>query len=148
MLRVIGLLVLILIVWFAASSEHIANLKPYTERGIQLVQELAGTMRGRLERLKDDLQKLKQVEDENAVSEEPVGPFQNLIDQGVVNENFSERPWIASEGENSKGSIFQDEETFRNVHKENGQAEPREISDHYERARNRLFQAMAILEGK
>lgn len=152
MLKRIALVAFIIVaVWFAASSELTANLRPYIERGTGLFWELAGEAKRRVEGFTEKSSVLRPVEEEKAQSEEHVeigsNPFQHLIDQGVVSEEFRDRRGTVPESKSSDKLPVQDE-TYEIPSNKRGRSETEEFPDLYDKAKDSLFQAMKILEGR
>ena len=152
MLKRIALVAFVIVaVWFAASSELTANLRPYIERGTGLFWELAGEAKRRVERFTEKSSVLRPVEEERAQSEQHVeigsNPFQHLIDQGVVSEEFRDKRRTLPESKRPDSLPVQ-AETYEIPSKKRDRSETEEFPDLYDKAKDSLFQAMKILEGR
>jgi hypothetical protein len=149
--RIVLVAFVIVAVWVAASSELTAHLRPYIERGTEFFWELAGEAKRRVEGFRETSSVLRPVEEEKAPSEEHVeigsNPFQDLIDQGVVSEEFRDRRRTLPEGKSSDKLPVQ-AETYELPSNKRDRSETEEFPDLYEKAKDSLFQAMKILEGR
>lgn len=152
MLKRIALVAFIIVaVWFAASSELTANLRPYIERGTGLFWDLAGEAKRYVGGFTEKNSAVRAVEEEKAPSEERVeigsNPFQHLIDQGVVSEEFRDRRRTLPESKRPDSLPVQ-AETYELPSNKRGRSETEEFPDLYDKAKDSLFQAMKILEGR
>lgn len=152
MLKRIALLIVALaVVWVASSSEMTNSLRPHIERGSKLLWEWATDVKRRLEALRDRSGTPVPVERGKPASEEQIevarDPFQSLIEQGVVGEEFREKG--RSPGERRDPDIPANEaETDEIRQRKKAETNAEAFADLYEHTRDSLFQAMKILEGR
>lgn len=141
MLRLIGLVTLVVIVWLAISGGFLERLAPHVERAVGIAHRVARNLQSDMEaRIPDHA-----VRSDEVVSR-PADPYQRLIDEGVVTEEFREKPWVAPEGigevEPAVGV-----EPYEPSADRAGQSKTEQFSDSYAEARRKLLDAMSILEG-
>ena len=149
--RIVLLIVAVVVVWIAASSELTTSLRPHIERGTELVWGWATDVKRRLEALRGKNEALAPVDSEKTASEEQIevarDPFQSLVEQGVVNEEFREKGRTVREGRSLDRPAVEGE-TYEVRQRKKAQAETEVFADLYEQAKDSLFQAMKILEGR
>ena len=149
MLRLIGLLTLVVIVWLAVSSGLITKLRPYIERAVVVSREVAGNMQRRLEGFEED-KRVMPLDGEEVTSEGHVAtaedPYQRLIAQGVVTEEFRDKGPTALEGTVTEEPVAK-AEPYETTTVEGEQAKKEEFPEPYEEAKRKLLEAMTLLEG-
>jgi len=148
-LRLIGLLTLLVIVWLAVSSGLITKLRPYIERAVVVSREVAGNMQRRLEGFEED-KRVVPLDGEEVTSEGHVAtaedPYQKLIEQGVVTEEFQEKGRTPLEVKSRDESIGGGSYELAGVGE--SQDQTKQFPDFYEEVKYKLLQAMDILEGR
>jgi len=149
-LRLIGLLTLLVIVWLAVSSGLITKLRPHIERAVVVGREVAGNMQRHLEGLEEDKKVLMPLDGEEVTSEEHVvtteDPYQRLIEQGLVTEEFQEKGRTPLEVKSRDESIEGGSNELAGVGE--NQAQTKQFPDFYEEMKYKLLQATDILEGR
>lgn len=147
--RIALLIVAVVVVWIAASSELTSSLRPRIERGSKLVWEWATDVKRRLEGLREKNEALAPVEGGETESQEKIevtrDPFQGLVEEDVVGEEFLEKGRSPLERRSPDKPPAQDE-TYEVRQRKKVEANTEVFADLYEQAKDSLFQAMKILE--
>ena len=149
--RIALLIVAVVVVWIASSSGLTNSLRPQIERGSKLVWGWASNLKTRLEELRERNDPRAPVESEKPASEEQIevarDPFQSLVEQRVVGEEFREKGRGPQETRNPD-MLASEAETYEIRQGKRAEADTEAFADLYEQARDSLFQAMKILEGR
>ncbi|MFQ5903627.1 MAG: hypothetical protein ACE5JO_08050 [Candidatus Binatia bacterium] len=142
MLRLIALIALVVILFLAVSGGFVEKLKPHVERVAKFASRVATNMKSDLETRIPG----RAVTPEEHVSPE-AHPYPELIDEGVITEEFRAKPWAAPEEkrreEPSVATNPYDAATVRG-----DQAKTERFADSYDEAKRKLLEAMSILEGE
>lgn len=148
-MRLLGIITLIILALIVVSSGLRKDLYDYLERGTQFFQESMDKAKEKLKGVWEKeqgssigTQKPQELEEVRTDRR----PFHDLLDQGIVDEHFPEKGPFSNRQEPLKPSITQKraEEKREGAKKEvDHQAFPRL----YDYMREKLFQAMEILEG-